>query len=288
MSTFRSTIELAAEEALRRVTDHFEINHDDAWAIFAGAPPPVGREDRAAKTAKKVKKTTTSPGEGPHSREDLEAMTIPTLSTILKTNKLRMAGNKGDKIDRILDFQENPAPPPKKKGGRKKKNKEPEPSHNHSLHAESGSHKSCEHCELYGNPLKMSPGGEIGVVNGPTESAGSTQSALKPEDSAARSALKPEDSAAQSALKPEDSAAQSALKPEDSAPQSTLEDEDEIAEACKMTVKSWASVASVDDSAAPSVAKSMDSTCAREDRLAEIFRNEDQESEDDYEWDCQE
>ena len=266
MSTFRSTIELAAEEALRRVTDHFEINHDDAWAIFAGAPPPVGREDRAAKTAKKVKKTTTSPGEGPHSREDLEAMTIPTLSTILKTNKLRMAGNKGDKIDRILDFQENPAPPPKKKGGRKKKNKEPEPSHNHSLHAESGSHKSCEHCELYGNPLKMSPGGEIGVVNGPTESAGSTQSALKPEDSAA----------------------QSALKPEDSAPQSTLEDEDEIAEACKMTVKSWASVASVDDSAAPSVAKSMDSTCAREDRLAEIFRNEDQESEDDYEWDCQE
>ena len=267
MSTFRSTIELAAEEALRRVTDHFEINHDDAWAIFAGAPPPVGREDRAAK---KVKKTTTSPGEGPHAREDLEAMTIPTLSTILKTNKLRMAGNKGDKIDRILDFQENPAPPPKKKGGRKKKNKEPEPSHNHSLHAESGSHKSCEHCELYGNPLKMSPGGEIGVVNGPTESAGSTQSALKPEDSAARSALKPEDSAAQSALKPEDSAAQSAL-----------EDEDEIAEACKMTVKSWAS-------AAPSVTKSMDSTCAREDRLAEIFRNEDQESEDDYEWDCQE
>ena len=250
MSTFRSTIDAAAEEALRLVTDHFAINHNDAWAIFSGAA--VGREDRPANKVKKTgKKPVASPGEGPHAREDLEAMTIPILATILKTNKLRMAGNKGDKIDRILDFQENPvAPTKKKKGGRKKKDKQPEPSHNHSLHAESGSHKSCDHCELYGNPLKMSPGGDMQVVNGPAESAGSTMTAKsKPP-----SALKPEDSASQSVLKPEDSAPESALEDED-------EDEDEIAEACKMTVKSWASVASVDE------------TAAEEERLDRILRN---------------
>ena len=167
MTTFSDSINSTIHTALGRVADHYDITDiNELFRVFMGTGGETTTNVIMVTKKKAIKKgrTVTTPPDGPYTQNDLDSMTIPILSTIMKAKGIKLAGNKGEKIQRILDFQDNPASPPKKRGGRKKAPKQPEPSHNHSLHAESSAHSSCEQCEIYGNPLNTASVGVMRVV----------------------------------------------------------------------------------------------------------------------------
>ena len=110
-------------------------------------PAPKGK-----KGGRKPKFSTPPPLDGTLTREFMDGLTIPLLKDACKMRKLPITGSKDKLIQRVLDHQENPQPPPGKKG-KKKAAKVPEPEHNHPL--DGHTHRDCEQCQTYGNPLDV-------------------------------------------------------------------------------------------------------------------------------------